>query len=72
MQPLDPPAGREYGRLRLHLEQTGQPIGPNDLLIAAHALSLGATIVTDNQREFQRDPGLPVEYWLQPNRPAER
>jgi tRNA(fMet)-specific endonuclease VapC len=72
VQPLDPPADREYGRLRLHLEQTGQPIGPNDLLIAAHALALGATIVTDNQREFQRVPGLPVENWLQTNRPVEK
>jgi tRNA(fMet)-specific endonuclease VapC len=72
VQPLDLPADREYGRLRLQLEQTGQPIGPNDLLIAAHALALGATVVTDNQREFQRVPGLPVENWLQTNRPAEK
>ena len=71
VQPLDVPADREYGRLRLQLEQTGQPIGPNDLLIAAHALALGATVVTDNQREFQRVPGLRVENWLQTNRPAE-
>ena len=71
VQPLDLPADREYGRLRLQLEQTGQPIGPNDLLIAAHALALGATVVTDNQREFQRVPGLRVENWLQTNRPAE-
>ena len=71
VQSLDLPADREYGRLRLHLEQTGQSIGPNDLLIAAHALALGATIVTDNQREFQRVPGLPVENWLQTNRPVE-
>ena len=72
VQPLDLPADREYGRLRLQLEQTGQPIGPNDLLIAAHALALGATVVTDNQREFQRVPGLRVENWLQKNRPAEK
>lgn len=63
--PLDMPADREYGRLRLHLEQAGQPIGPNDLLIAAHALALDATVITDNQREFQRVPGLRVENWLQ-------
>ena len=70
VQPLDLPADREYGRLRLQLEQAGQPIGANDLLIAAHALALGATVVTDNQREFQRVPGLRVESWLQTNRPA--
>jgi tRNA(fMet)-specific endonuclease VapC len=69
--PLDIPTDREYGQLRLQLEQTGQPIGPNDLLIAAHALALGATVVTDNQREFQRVPGLRVENWLQGGRPAE-
>ncbi len=72
VQPLDVPADREYGRLRLQLEQTGQPIGPNDLLIAAHALALGATVVTDNQREFQRVPGLRVENWLQNSRPGEK
>jgi len=69
VQPLDVPADREYGRLRLQLEQTGQPIGPNDLLIAAHALALDATVVTDNQREFQRAPGLRVENWLQTETP---
>lgn len=72
VEPLDLPSDRDYGRLRLQLEQTGQPIGPNDLLIAAHALTLGATVVTDNQREFQRVPGLRVENWLQTNRPAEK
>ena len=64
VEPFDLPSDREYGRLRLQLEQTGQPIGPNDLLIAAHALALGATVVTDNQRKFQRVPGLRVENWL--------
>lgn len=53
-----------YGRVRAALEAAGQPIGPNDLLIAAHALSLGATLVTDNVREFSRVPGLRVENWL--------
>jgi tRNA(fMet)-specific endonuclease VapC len=69
VQPLDVPADREYGRLRLQLEQTGQLIGPNDLLIAAHALALDATVVTNNQREFQRAPGLRVENWLQTETP---
>ena len=53
-----------YGRIRAWLESAGQPIGPNDLLIAAHALSVGATLVTDNLREFSRVPGLAVENWL--------
>lgn len=53
-----------YGRIRAQLEAVGQPIGPNDLLIAAHALSIGATLVTDNVREFSRVPGLVVENWL--------
>lgn len=53
-----------YGRIRAQLEAAGQPIGPNDLLIAAHALSIGATLVTDNVREFSRVPGLVVENWL--------
>ena len=53
-----------YGRIRATLEATGKPIGPNDLLIAAQALSLGATLVTDNIREFTRVPGLSVENWL--------
>src|ERR1700761_4957780 len=45
--PLDVPVSRVYGRLRLQLEKAGQPIGGNDLLIAAHALALGCTLVTD-------------------------
>ena len=53
-----------YGRIRAALEAAGQPIGPNDLLIAAQALSIGATLVTDNVREFSRVPGLVVENWL--------
>ena len=53
-----------YGRIRAQLEAAGQPIGPNDLLIAAHALSLGATMVTDNEREFSRVSGLAIENWL--------
>ena len=44
--------------------QLGRPIGPNDLLIAAHALALDATLVTDNESEFRRVPGLVVENWL--------
>lgn len=62
--PLDIPADGLYGQLRAGLEHAGAPIGANDLLIAAHALALGATIVTDNEREFSRVAGLPLENWL--------
>ncbi|MCI3131813.1 type II toxin-antitoxin system VapC family toxin [Phenylobacterium aquaticum] len=62
--PLEPPADEAYGRIRADLEARGLPIGGNDLLIAAHALSLGHVVVTDNEREFARIPGLTVENWL--------
>jgi tRNA(fMet)-specific endonuclease VapC len=61
---LDSPADRSYAELRVVLEQTGRPIGPNDLLIAAHALALDLTLITGNLREFSRVPGLRVENWL--------
>jgi tRNA(fMet)-specific endonuclease VapC len=53
-----------YAVLRSDLEQKGQLIGPNDLLIAAHAIALDAILVTDNVREFKRVKGLRVENWL--------
>ena len=52
-----------YARLRATLERQGTPIGPLDTLIAAHALSLEATLVTNNTREFARAPELLVENW---------
>ena len=61
--PLSEPADRHYGMLRFELERLGRPIGRNDLLIAAHARSLGATLVTNNTGEFSRVPGLKVEDW---------
>lgn len=61
--PFDIPADTEYGKLRALLAAKGKPIGPNDLLIAAHALSLGLTLVTDNVREFKRAKGLSVVNW---------
>jgi tRNA(fMet)-specific endonuclease VapC len=64
IQPLAAPADRIYGDLRADLERKGRPIGPNDLLIAAHALALGCTLVTDNTREFSRVKSLRVENWL--------
>jgi tRNA(fMet)-specific endonuclease VapC len=62
--PLEAPADRHYGKLRQHLARQGAMIGPNDLLIAAHALALDLTVVTANRREFSRVPGLRVEDWL--------
>jgi len=62
--PLDVPADAEYGGLRAELETAGKPIGENDLLIAAHAYAVGATIVTANTDEFKRIRGLKVENWL--------
>jgi tRNA(fMet)-specific endonuclease VapC len=62
--PLEAPADRRYAELRDHLTRQGSLIGPNDLLIAAHALAVGLTLVTDNVREFARVPSLPVENWL--------
>ena len=62
--PLDLPADSQYGRLRAALERQGTPIGPNDLLIAAHALAQNLTLVTDNTSEFGRVDGLQVENWL--------
>ncbi len=62
--PIEPPVETYYAQIRTHLEQAGTPIGPNDLLIAAHALALGLTVVTANQREFLRVPSLSVENWL--------
>ena len=61
--PLDDSAMGRYGELRAHLERAGTPIGPMDTLIAAQALALGATLVTNNQREFQRVPDLFLENW---------
>ena len=62
--PFDWNAGRHYGEIRHALAQRGQPIGANDLLIAAHARSANATLVTNNAREFQRVPDLRVENWM--------
>ena len=56
--------GRCYGALRADLGAGGQLIGPNDLWIAAHALSLGLTLISHNLREFERVPGLAVETWM--------
>ena len=59
-------AADEYGRVRSDLERRGIPIGPLDNLIAAHARSLGVTLVTNNVREFSRVTGLVLEDWSEP------
>ena len=64
IEPLEEGAALEYGRLRALLRREGRPIGNNDLFIAAHALSLGAVLVSNNEREFARIPHLTVENWL--------
>ena len=62
--PFETPADETYGLLRARLEQAGQPIGGNDLLIAAQTVALGYTLVTGNEREFARIHDLSCENWL--------
>jgi tRNA(fMet)-specific endonuclease VapC len=62
--PLNPDTCLHYGRIRSALQGKGTPIGPNDLWIAAHALTLGLTLVTNNTREFKRVSGLKLENWV--------
>jgi tRNA(fMet)-specific endonuclease VapC len=66
--PLDVGSGQHYGRIRAELERKGPPIGAYDLLIAAHALAAGLTLVTNNAREFRRVPQLPVDNWAEEER----
>jgi tRNA(fMet)-specific endonuclease VapC len=61
---LDVPVDVQYGVIRTDLEAAGTPIGPNDLLIAAHARAIGAVLVTANLAEFARVAALQVENWL--------
>ena len=62
--PLESPADRHYGEVRQQLTRRGTPVGPNDLLIASHALAVDLTVVTANAGEFSRVPGLRIENWL--------
>lgn len=62
---LEKPADQHYAAIRSFLERKGETIGPNDMLIAAHALSQDCAVITANQREFSRVPGLKVENWLE-------
>jgi len=57
-------AAQHYGSIRAHLEKPGQPIGVNDLHIAAHARSEGLVLVTNNTAEFERVPALEIENWV--------
>ena len=62
--PYDQIAAESYGMIRYLLEERGNPIGPLDMLIAAHALSRNLIVVTNNEKEFKRVNGLKVENWL--------
>ena len=62
--PFDSPADRHYADIRQQLTRRGEIIGPNDLLIAAHARSQNLTVIIANTREFSRVPELGVEDWL--------
>jgi tRNA(fMet)-specific endonuclease VapC len=61
---VGPEVARVYGRVRAEMKKAGRLLGPNDMLIAAHALSLGATLVTGDYDAFSQVPGLKVENWL--------
>ena len=62
--PYDENASSEYGLIRAELEKNGKPIGPLDMLIAAHAKSLNIKLVTNNVKEFERVKGLKIENWI--------
>jgi tRNA(fMet)-specific endonuclease VapC len=59
-------AAQDFGEIKTALLRKGKAIGPYDMLIAAHARHIGATVVTNNEREFRRVPGLSVKNWLKP------
>ena len=64
VEPFEQPADAAYAAIRASLEKQGKSIGGNDLFIAAHALTLGCTLATANEREFARIDGLKCENWL--------
>jgi len=66
IKPFDQKAATAYGDVRSTLEKKGKIIGSNDLLIAAHALSLDWILVTNNEKEFSRVDGLKIENWINP------
>jgi len=67
---FDKKAALAYGGVRSNLERRGLVIGANDLLIAAHALSLNMTLVTNNEKEFSRVSGLKIENWIESSETA--
>ena len=69
VMPFDLAAATHFGQLRAELFRTGKPIGPYDMMIAGHARALGLVLVTNNLREFERVPGLPLENWLERGQP---
>jgi tRNA(fMet)-specific endonuclease VapC len=68
--PFDDSCGDAYGRMRSDLARSGTPIGPNDLLIAATAVTNNLTLITANEKEFGRVPGLSIANWENPSRSA--
>jgi len=62
--PYDDEAAQYYGDLRTHLEKQGTPIGSLDMLIAAHALSIACTLITNNEKEFIRIPNMKIDNWV--------
>jgi len=62
--PYGDEAAQYYGNLRAHMEKQGTPIGSLDMLIAPHALSLSGTLITTNEKEFNRVPNLNIENWV--------
>ncbi len=64
IEPWDEEAARHYGFIRALLKKQGTPLGNNDLLIASHARSINAVLVTNNVKEFNRVPDLTLENWV--------
>ncbi|MFM7801915.1 MAG: VapC toxin family PIN domain ribonuclease, partial [Limnohabitans sp.] len=62
--PYDARASQHYGQIKVHLEKKGKIIGENGIHIAAHAISLGLILVTNNLKEFKRVPHLALENWV--------
>lgn len=62
--PFDEHCAAEYGKICAYLQKAGTPIGTMDMLIAAHAKSMGASVITNNMREFKRIPDLKLENWI--------
>jgi tRNA(fMet)-specific endonuclease VapC len=69
--PFNQPADRRYGEIAQALDRAGTPIGASDLLMAVHALAHGLTLVTANDTDLRRVPGLAVENWLSHGHPTD-